>query len=114
MDDLDRILGSERGVTPSPTFTDRVMSAVRSEAAGPAPIAFPWRRVAPVLVLWGVALAAAIVLFAIVLARSNAPMDAQGLAAKLRAIGAVGSTGLPLAVGALLGSWLLFRRSLRS
>ena len=70
MNDLDRILGSERGIIPSPAFPDRVMSAVRSEAAQPAPIAFPWRRVAPILAVWGVALAAGIVLFTIVLVRS--------------------------------------------
>lgn len=47
MDDFDRILSSEPVVRPSAAFRDRVMGAVRLEAATPPPIEFPWRRFLP-------------------------------------------------------------------
>jgi hypothetical protein len=111
MSDLDRILSSEPAVTPSASFASRVMSAVRSEAAVPAPIAFPWRRVAPVLVVCGAALAVACVLFAMMLTRSNAPLDALAHGVSVPAVKALWTSGLPLAVGTVFGGWLLFRLS---
>jgi hypothetical protein len=46
MDDLDRVLSSERMVAPSPRFAVSVMQAIRREAEAPPALAFPWRRAA--------------------------------------------------------------------
>jgi hypothetical protein len=112
-DDLERILASERGVTPSPDFVSRVMSGVRREAALPPAIAFPWRRLRPILVACGAALAAAFVLFAILLSRSGAPLGTLERGPMIHIAAAVGASGLPLLLGMLSASWLLFRLSLR-
>jgi hypothetical protein len=47
-DALDRIFMSERDdILPSSGFVGSVMEAVRSEAATPPPIPFPWKRALP-------------------------------------------------------------------
>jgi len=46
-DDLDRVLLREVEITPSSGFVRSVMAAVRSEAAAPPPIPFPWKRALP-------------------------------------------------------------------
>lgn len=48
-DDLDRAM-HEDPLVPSSGFASAVMSAVRDDAATPAPIAFPWARVWPAAV----------------------------------------------------------------
>ncbi len=48
---VDRILGAEEGLLPSSGFVAAVMERVRKEATAPAPIPFPWKRMAPGLVL---------------------------------------------------------------
>lgn len=108
MDDLDRILMSERVVAPSAPFADRVMYAVRREAAVPPEIVFPWRHLAPMLVVCGVALVTAFALFAILLARSNAPLDALKQSPVVHAAGVLWSSGLPLLAGTLFVAWFLF------
>jgi hypothetical protein len=55
-DELDRILAEETAILPSPEFTASVMAAVRREPSAPVPIAFPWRRALPGLVVSGLAL----------------------------------------------------------
>jgi hypothetical protein len=45
--ELDHILLREQEVVPSAKFTKSVMDAVRSEAATPPPIPFPWLRALP-------------------------------------------------------------------
>lgn len=45
--EIDRILSEEGIVRPSSDFAARVMRQVRSEAASPEPIEFPWRRFLP-------------------------------------------------------------------
>jgi len=52
-DELDRLLSEEGSISPSPDFTNAVMSAVRREAATPRSIGFPWKPV-----VFGVASAA--------------------------------------------------------
>ena len=47
MDELDRILSSEKSLEPSSGLTAAVMERVRREATEPDPIAFPWRRFVP-------------------------------------------------------------------
>lgn len=57
-DDLDHILRSNGDdVLPSSGFVQSVMAAVRSEAATPSPIPFPWKRALPGLAAAGVVLA---------------------------------------------------------
>jgi hypothetical protein len=46
-DELDRILLSEQSLLPSSGFASSVMDAIAKEAATPAPIPFPWKRVLP-------------------------------------------------------------------
>jgi hypothetical protein len=48
---LDRMLAAEEELVPSSGFAAAIMDRVREEAARPAPIPFPWSRVAPGLVL---------------------------------------------------------------
>src|SRR6187402_1632426 len=44
---MDRRLGADDNIVPSSGFAERVMARVRSEAATPKPIAFPWARALP-------------------------------------------------------------------
>ena len=56
-DDLDRILSSNKDdILPSSGLVGSVMEAIRSEAATPPPIPFPWKRALPGLAAAGVAL----------------------------------------------------------
>ncbi len=49
--DLDRALSSgSDSILPSSGFALSVMTAVREEAAAPAPIPFPWKRAVPGLI----------------------------------------------------------------
>jgi hypothetical protein len=48
---IDRILAAEEELVPSSGFAAAIRDRVREEAAVPAPIPFPWSRVAPGLVL---------------------------------------------------------------
>src|SRR5262245_5400695 len=45
--ELDQILSGDKDVVPSNRFTKSVMDAVKSDAAAPRPIAFPWVRALP-------------------------------------------------------------------
>lgn len=55
--DLDRILSSkDDDIQPSSGLLGSVMQGVRSEAAAPPPIPFPWKRALPGLAAAGVAL----------------------------------------------------------
>lgn len=45
--EIERILSEEEIVSPSSDFAARVMGQVRTEAAAPEPIEFPWRRLLP-------------------------------------------------------------------
>ena len=60
-DEIDRILSREEGILPSSGFAVSVMDAVRSEAAVPPPIPFPWRRAMPLLAAAGAALVLVVV-----------------------------------------------------
>jgi hypothetical protein len=50
-EDIDRILSREDEILPSSGFGAAVMEAVRSEAAAPPPIPFPWKRAWPGIVI---------------------------------------------------------------
>jgi hypothetical protein len=45
--ELDHIFAKERKIVPSAKFAASVMGAIRSEAAAPPPISFPWVRALP-------------------------------------------------------------------
>jgi len=75
MDDLDSVLLREAEIIPSSGFAKSVMAAVRSEAAAPPPIPFPWKRALPGLA----ALAVAIVWSLIEVFRSPVRESASGV-----------------------------------
>jgi hypothetical protein len=50
-DELDRSLSEEEEILPSSGFTASVMEAVWREAAMPPPIAFPWKRALPGIIV---------------------------------------------------------------
>jgi hypothetical protein len=60
-DELDRVLSREPGIIPSSGFVRSVMAAVRSEAAAPPPIPFPWKRALPGLLVCIIAIAWSVV-----------------------------------------------------
>jgi hypothetical protein len=60
-DDIDRILSQKEEILPSSGFAASVMDAVRSEAAIPPPIPFPWKRAMPLVAAAGVALVLVVV-----------------------------------------------------
>lgn len=49
--EIDRILCRKDEILPSSGFAASVMEAVRREAAAPPPIAFPWKRALPLVVV---------------------------------------------------------------
>jgi hypothetical protein len=114
MDELDDILRDDDTISPSATFAARVMEVVRTEAATPPPIPFPWRRllIAPALGLLLCVLAGT-------QASSDVPLPAVAVLATLACwadgVTAALRTWTPaiLAVSTLAGS-LLIARLLRS
>jgi hypothetical protein len=67
--EINRILSREEEILPSSGFTASVMDAVRREAAVPSPIAFPWKRALPGLIIGGLAVALVLVTGVVALAR---------------------------------------------
>ena len=72
-DELEHILSRHVDIVPSSGFVASVMDAVRSETAGPPPIAFPWKRAIPGLA------AAAILLVSVVVVLIRGVNDAASL-----------------------------------
>ena len=110
-EDLERILREDDTIEPSSGFADRVMRAVRDDAADLGPIGFPWSRVVPGLALCAVAVVVGI--FAVVGAGPAAP--APGFAREAMTLL---SRWFPtdmavMTLGPLVGSWILVRFSLR-
>lgn len=72
--EIDGILSHRDEIQPSSGFAASVMEAVRREAAAPPPIAFPWKRALPGLVVAVLVLASVVVagIAAIVLASRGA------------------------------------------
>jgi hypothetical protein len=74
---LDAALSAAQDqILPSSGFADAVMTAVRAEAAAPAPIAFPWKRAVPGMV--GVIAAFALLVIVIVAFLRRIPASAAG------------------------------------
>ncbi|HEY1342114.1 MAG TPA: hypothetical protein VGF59_31615 [Bryobacteraceae bacterium] len=81
-EDLDRILSSEDLLQPSSGFAMDVMAAARRQAAEPAPLPFPWFRLAAGLAASLVIAAAGTVLlllYAPALATLTGPLAALGV-----------------------------------
>jgi hypothetical protein len=77
-DEINRILSSEEEILPSSGFAVSVMDAVRREAAAPPPIAFPWKRALPGLVVAGFVLALVFVTVVVAIAQGiRASMTAR-------------------------------------
>jgi hypothetical protein len=72
-DELDHILSRHVDIVPSSGFAASVMETVRSETAGPPPIAFPWKCAFPGLA------AAAILLVSVVVVLVRGVNDAPSL-----------------------------------
>ncbi|HEY2470980.1 MAG TPA: hypothetical protein VGI45_24510 [Terracidiphilus sp.] len=108
---LDRILGAEEGLAPTSGFVSSVMDRVRQEAATPAPIPFPWKRVLPGMIVAAVGLVWCVVRLAQAYAASpGAPIyiplhPTAPMAASLESAGWVVA-----ALSVSLLSWLLARR----
>ena len=83
-DDLGRALSNEPEIEPSRHFTRAVMAAVARAEAEPPPLAFPWRRALPGMV---VVAAAAVLVVSGVVSPSGAvaaPPGADELGALIR------------------------------
>lgn len=107
-DKIDRILADDPNLAPSSGFADSIMEAVRREAETPAPLSFPWRRVAPGLTVCLIAVGAAAI--AAFTGNAGASTPRANLLDVLE-----GSLLLQSALwlaGSLLGSWLVVRISL--
>ena len=114
-DNLDRILKSEEELVPSSGFVAAVMERVREEAAAPAPIPFPWKRLVP-----GMLLAAGLLIWCgVELLRKGLPelravalVQPQLSAAISRPMQETG--WVALALGVSMATWLLSRRMVRT
>ncbi|HJQ99911.1 MAG TPA: hypothetical protein VJ826_16470 [Candidatus Polarisedimenticolaceae bacterium] len=104
-DELDRILGGEEDITPSPGFHASVMRAVRHEAKAPRPIPFPWARAWPAL-----AAAAVVIVASPVLLEKSGAADPAVLEDVLRAAASLGGPWVAVALLSTAGSFLLSRR----
>lgn len=111
MDELDRILSTERQITPSPGFAHAVMRAVREEAEVPPAIPFPWRRMIPLIAAAAVLIVAALIAIPSLPAAGPSPLAESAVVQQLLAA----FTALPIGylTAALLGSFITVRLSLR-
>jgi hypothetical protein len=104
--DLDRILSTAEDIVPSSGFVNRVMDAVRLEAATPAPIPFPWKWAIAGLASWAVVL----VSFAIALAKAPPVVPSPALVAIFNR---AKETGVPWLALALLLAFASVKLSIR-
>ena len=95
MDELDRILSTERSVTPSPGFAHSVMRAVRHEAATPPAIPFPWRRMMPLIAAPAVLLIAVLLFLPYWPAAEASPIAESPPRGELGQTSAKGGCGFP-------------------
>lgn len=72
-DRLDRLFADDE-IMPSAGFTASVMNAIHREAAAPPPLAFPWKRALP-----GVLLAALTLILVVVAAATQATAGSSAL-----------------------------------
>jgi hypothetical protein len=108
---MDQMLADEQDLIPSSGFLSSVMDRVHEEARVPAPMAFPWRRAIPGVVLaagvfgWGgfeIAREAAAAMRAGALTVPHFPAITMG---------SIGPAGwVAISFGVSLASWLMSRR----
>jgi hypothetical protein len=108
---LDRILAGEEELVPTSGFLAAVMERVEDEAAAPAPLPFPWKRILPGMVLmvgllaWGVFALAGSLRAALNTWTLTAPYFAPSYLPSLEA-----AAGVAGALTASLLGWLFSRR----
>jgi hypothetical protein len=104
-ENLDRILGGEEELVPSSGFVMSVIDRVRHEAALPDPLAFPWKRALPGMIVVGVGLVWCVVqLVQMGIAEANSPVVIT-ITPRVESAG-----GVAMALGVSLLSWLVARR----
>ena len=111
MDELDRILSTERSVTPSPYFASSVMRAVRYEATAPPAIPFPWSRMMPIIAAAGVLIISA--LLSLAYGPAAGPSQVVESATMKQLLTAVAALPIGDCAAALIGSLVAVRLSLR-
>jgi len=104
-EELDRILGGENDVLPSPGFHASVMAAVHREATAPPPIPFPWKRAWPAMAAAALTLAGSSLLLVQTDTAGPTVFDALRPAAE-----SLGAPWIALAAAASAVSLLLSRR----
>lgn len=112
---IDRMLAGEEELIPTSGFAASVMERIQEEARVPAPMAFPWRRAVPGVVLaagvfgWGgyeFAGQARAAVSDVVFTAQHGPAD---LTANVS--GPIGAAGwVVIALGISLASWMVSRR----
>jgi len=114
-DDLDRSLSRQEEILPSSGFVASVMEAVQREAAAPAPIQFPWKRVLPGLLAAGLVLVSVVVASVQLLMHGAAdqPLPAQWLSAFASLMATSKSLGANWMALALLVSLASVKLSMR-
>ena len=111
MDELDRILSTERSVTPSRGFAPSVMRAVRHEATAPPAIPFPWRRMMPIIA--AAAMLIMSVLFSLPYWPTAEPSHIAESATMRQLLAAFATLPIGYLTAALIGSLVAVRLSLR-
>jgi hypothetical protein len=112
---IDRILAGEEELIPASGFVSSVMERVKEEARVPAPMAFPWRRAVPGMVLaagvfgWGgFEIARQATAAAGALDFTGPQLPANWQANLTQPYGAAG--WVVIALGISLASWIFSRR----
>ncbi len=112
---IDRILAGEEELIPASGFVASVMERIQEEARVPAPMAFPWRRAVPGMVLaagvfgWGgYEMARQASTEASLLTFTAPHLTADWPANFVQSFGPVG--WVVIALGLSLASWILSRR----
>jgi hypothetical protein len=106
-DDLDRVLSGEENIVASSGFVAAVMNAVRSEAAAPPQIPFPWKRALAGLAACTLALVSFLIA---ALMRPGGQAVPSGLATVLEPARAAGAGWIALALVLSLASVMLSMR----
>ncbi len=116
---IDRILAGEEELVPASGFVASVMERIQEEARVPAPMAFPWRRAVPGMVLaagvfgWGGYKIAGQATAAAHGLTFSAPHLIADWPVNLTAnfSGPIGAAGwVAMALGISLASWMVSRR----
>jgi hypothetical protein len=106
-DELDRVLSRGEDVVPSSGFVATVMGAVRSEAAAPPQIPFPWKRALAGLAACTLALASFVT---VTLMQAGGRAGSSVLATVFESARAAGADWIALALLLSLVSVILSKR----